>query len=81
MVYSIEEELDAENGGGERIRNKSHAASVVENSDANDVNVTKLTVMHGKNVADILSPWDQREKWNDTNGFIRAIGIGVLHDL
>lgn len=63
------EEPDARSEGGECIRNKSRAESVVEDSDANDVNAAKLTVTHSKNVGDILTSGTSEK--NCTNSFIR----------
>lgn len=65
------EEPDARSEGGERTRNKSRAESVVEDSDANDVNAAKLTVMHGKNVGDILTSGT-----SEKNGIVRIALFG-----
>lgn len=65
------EELDSRNEGGERTRNKSRAGSVVEDSDANDVNTAKSTVMHGKNVGDIPTSGT-----GEKNGIVRMALFG-----
>lgn len=59
----------ARSEGGERTRNKSRAWS--KDSDANDVNAAKSTVMHGKNVGDILTSGT-----SEKNGIVRMALFG-----
>lgn len=68
---SIAKSQDARSEGGERTKNKSRAGSVVEDSDANNVNAAESMVMHGKNVGDIPTSGT-----SEKNGIVRMALFG-----